>query len=84
MRFTCHQLNILKVLMDDPEGEIHFRDLARRLEREPGVIQKSLNNLEAGGLVQSRRRGNQRLIRFNVDHPLAEDVKNIEIPESRF
>ena len=77
MLFTDHQLAILNVLIQEPEGELHFRDLARRLQREPGVIQKSLNNLEAGGFVQSRRRGNQRLIRFNFDHPMAGDVKSI-------
>ncbi len=77
MLFTDNQLSILSVLINEPEGELHFRDLARRLQKEPGVIQKSLNNLEVGGFVKSRRRGNQRLISFNIDHPLAEEVKNI-------
>lgn len=77
LSLTENQLSILAVLFHEPDGEVHFRELARRIGKEAGAIQKALESLEAQGFVESRRRGNQRLIRINQQHSLAAEVRAI-------
>ncbi|MFH1830706.1 MAG: nucleotidyltransferase domain-containing protein [Pseudomonadota bacterium] len=70
-------MSILAVLIHAPEGELHLRELARRIGKEVGVLQKAINSLESDGLIISRKCGNQRLVHFNSDHSIALEVKSL-------
>jgi predicted nucleotidyltransferase len=75
--FTKLQSQILAVLIENPQKELHLSRLGDILDRQPGVFQKGLNALEKEGYVTSRRQGNQRLFRVNTEHPFFAEVGSI-------
>lgn len=77
MLFTDNQLEILALFFSQPEAELHMSELGRVLEKKPGVFQRGLNKLEAEGILQSRARGNQRLISLNKNYPFLSEIRSI-------
>ena len=77
LMFTDNQLQILAVLVSQPEKDYYMSELGEVLGKHPGVFQRGLNSLEQQGYVASRRRGNQRLFRINTNHPLFAEIKKI-------
>jgi len=75
--FTDNQLQVLTVLISQPEKEYYMSELGEALGKHPGVFQRGINSLERQGYVASRKRGNQRLFKINVEYPLFSELKNI-------
>jgi predicted nucleotidyltransferase len=75
--FTWNQMQVLAVLVANPETELFMSEIGEAMGKRPGVFQRGINALEHEGYVTSRRRGNQRLFRINDRHPLFREVKSI-------
>lgn len=54
-----------------PEGEFSATELAERMGVSQSTASREADRLTAAGLVEERRSGNQRLLRANLDTPVA-------------
>ncbi|MFH1798128.1 MAG: nucleotidyltransferase domain-containing protein [Candidatus Omnitrophota bacterium] len=77
MIFTKNQKQILAILLSQPGKEYYLSELGRILDKFPGVFLKGVNALERQGVILSRKRGNQRLLKINCEHPLFKEIKGI-------
>ena len=75
--FTDNQFRILAALTSHKDREYYMSELGEVLGKHPGVFQRGLNSLESQGYVTSRKYGNQRLFRINVNHPLFNEIRSI-------
>ena len=62
-------MELLALLLGDPELEVSLTDLSARLEMPYPSVHREVERAEAAGLVLSRKIGNTRLIRANVASP---------------
>lgn len=72
-----NQGEILNLLFQDPDQEYFLRQIARRLNKEPGQIQNAIARLIDEQIIQDERKGNLRLFRLNKDHVLYQEIKSI-------
>ena len=56
-------------------GELHLREIARRVDVTPVYVGKELENLESIGLVLNRKVGNLSMWRINRDSALYPEIK---------
>src|SRR3989338_10021885 len=75
--FTPTQSSILAILFDQENKEYYLSEVGEIIGKKPGVFQRGLNSLERQGFILSRKRGNQRLIKINREHPLFKEMKTI-------
>ena len=75
--FTDAQIQILSILVSRPDLEYNLSEIGRILGKPPGVFQRSVLSLEKQGLILSRKRGNQRLLKFNKNYIFFNEVKSI-------
>jgi predicted nucleotidyltransferase len=68
---------ILKLFFQDSEKEYYFREIAKKVNKEPSYCQKYLDNLVEDKILLDERRGNMRFFRLNKKHPLYEEIKSI-------
>ena len=68
---------ILKLFFEDQEKEYYFREIAKKLNKEPSHYQRYLDNLVEDKILLDERRGNMRFFRLNKKHPLYEEIKSI-------
>lgn len=68
---------ILGLFYSNPDKEYYFREIAKILDKKPGIFQRDLNNLEAREVLRSYFRGKQRYFELNKDYPLYKELKNI-------
>jgi predicted nucleotidyltransferase len=73
--FSKRQMQILAILISQPGKEYHFREIARCLHVQPGLLQHGINSLENQGLLISHYIGRQRFFRINTTHALYKEVK---------
>jgi predicted nucleotidyltransferase len=71
------RVKILELLLLNPAGEFHLREISRRTHVSAPYVQRELANLSALGLVSRRSQGNMMLFRLNKDSPIAEELKRI-------
>ena len=65
------QGDLLSTLYLAPSEENSLTDLARRLDAGLTTVHTEVERLATAGLVVDRRVGRTRLVRANVEHPLA-------------
>ena len=63
------QGEILALLLGDPALELSLTDLARRTGVPHPSVHREIERAESAGIVTSRKIGNTRLVRANVDSP---------------
>jgi len=63
--------------MGQPDLDYNLSEIGRILGKPPGVFQRSISSLEKQGLISSRKRGNQRLLKFNKNYIFFNEVKSI-------
>lgn len=68
---------IIKLFLKNPEKEYYFREIARKLNKEPSHYQKYLDDLVEDKILLDERRGNMRFFRLNKEHLLYEEIKSI-------
>jgi predicted ABC-type ATPase len=80
--FTTNQLDILRVLLTEPDQPLPMAEIGRRLGKNPGVFQRGLNALERSGIIQSTRLANLRLLQLNKSSPFFDAVTTMASGES--
>jgi DNA-binding transcriptional ArsR family regulator len=63
------QGEILALLLGDPALELSLTELARRTGVPHPSVHREIERAESAGIVRSRKIGNTRLVRANVDSP---------------
>lgn len=63
------QASILALVLGDPELELSLTDLAERTGAPLPSVHREVRRAEAAGLFTSRKLGNMRLVRANIDSP---------------
>jgi len=68
---------LLDVFLRVPKSRFYIRELEREINEEAKNISRELQNLEALGLLVSRRNGNQKIYTVNEDFVLYPELKGI-------
>jgi len=68
---------ILKILLFNPDKEIHLRELSREIKITPIYVKKELQNLEQLNLVLSSKKGNLTLFKINRNSNIFSELKSI-------
>jgi DNA-binding transcriptional ArsR family regulator len=63
------QVELLALLLGDPELQVSLSELADRLGTPYPSVHREIERAEAAGLVRSRKVGNTRLVRANTASP---------------
>lgn len=71
------RVKILTEVLLNSDKEYHIRELSRIIGRSPIYVQKELKNLQALGLLVSRKKGNMVLYALDRDSAIADDLKRI-------
>jgi DNA-binding transcriptional ArsR family regulator len=69
--------DLLAWLYLHPDHEYSVTDLARRFETSQSTVSREADRLTTTGLVREVRRGNLRLLRANLDSPLARPLTEL-------
>lgn len=77
--FPKTRAEILRLLFENADQEIHLRDLARLADLSPAALQKELTSLAAKELVHTRRDGNRLYYRANATHPLYPELRGLVV-----
>lgn len=80
--FPKTRAEILRLLFEGGDQEIHLRDLARLADLGPSTLQKELTALAAKELVLTRRDGNRLYYRANTSHPLYPELRGLVLKTS--
>jgi predicted nucleotidyltransferase len=80
--FPKARAEVLRLLFETGDQEIHLRDLARLAALSPAGLQKELTSLAAKELVLTRRDGNRVYYRANTAHPLYPELHGIALKTS--
>jgi predicted nucleotidyltransferase len=78
------RVKILELLLLNPAGEFHLREISRRTHVSPPYVKREMTNLMALGLVLKRSQGNLTLFRLNKDSAIAEELKRIFLKTESF
>ena len=75
--FSEYRKRILGLLLLNPNASYHVRELARLTNTPPGTIHKELVKLTAGGILQSKKVGNQVHYSADMQCPIFEELAGI-------
>ncbi len=75
--FPKTRAEILHLLFETANQEIHLRDLARLAGLSVAAVQKELTSMAAKGYVLTRRDGNRLYYRANATHPLYPELHGL-------
>jgi DNA-binding transcriptional ArsR family regulator len=71
------QVDLLALLLGDPQLELSLTDLADRLGTPYPSVHREIDRAEAAGLVTSRKVGNTRLVRANTNSPYFDGLSHV-------
>jgi len=77
LNFNKNQNLILGTFFNDPEKEYYLSELAKKLDKKPGVFQRDINSLNEEKLLESSYNGNRRFFKLNKKHPLYKELQSI-------
>ncbi len=75
--FSEYRKRILGLLLLNPEASYHVRELARLTNTAAGTLHKELSKLTAGGILQSKKVGNQVHYSANMQCPIFNELAGI-------
>ena len=75
--FSEYRKRILGLLLLNPNASYHVRELARLTNTSAGTLHKELTKLTIGGLLQSKKVGNQVHYSANLACPIFEELASI-------
>ena len=75
--FSEYRKRILGLLLLNPEASYHVRELARLTNTAAGTLHKELTKLTAGGILQSKKIGNQVHYSANMQCPIFNELASI-------
>lgn len=62
------RINILKLMLPQPDEQFHIRSIVRAVDAEINAVRRELKRLEKVGLLIKRRSSNRVYYRVNTDH----------------
>jgi len=65
------------MLLLNPDSSYHVRELARLTDTSAGTLHKELSKLTAGGILQSKKVGNQVHYSANIQCPIFNELASI-------
>ncbi len=71
------QAEILTAVLLNPEREWSLTELARQVGSSIATVQREIQRAEEAGVVRSRRVGNTRLVRADLEGPLTEPMTEL-------
>jgi predicted nucleotidyltransferase len=77
LNFKKNQLEVLRLLVSQPDRGFFFSEIGAVIDKRPGVFQRGINALERDGFIISHKRGNQRVFQINENNPIFTDLKSI-------
>ena len=75
--FSEYRKRILGLLLLNPEATYHVRELARLTDTSAGTLHKELSKLTAGGILKSKKVGNQVHYSANLLCPIFNELASI-------
>jgi predicted nucleotidyltransferase len=78
------RVKILELLLLNPTGEFHLREIARQTRVSAPYVKREMANLMELGLVLRRSQGNLTLFRLNRDSVIVEELKRIFLKTESF
>lgn len=75
--FSEYRKRILGLLLLNPNASYHVRELARLTNTAAGTLHKELTKLTIGGILQSKKVGNQVHYSANLTCPIFEELASI-------
>jgi predicted nucleotidyltransferase len=75
--FSEYRKRILGLLLLNPNASYHVRELARLTNTAAGTLHKELTKLTIGGILQSKKVGNQVHYSANLACPIFEELASI-------
>ena len=76
------RLKILKQYLLNTDKEYHIRQLVRLLSEEINAVRRELKNLEAFGLLKSKRQTNKIVYSLNPTSPFIYELKSMILKDS--
>lgn len=70
-------IKVLGYFFLNPRKERYINELAEMLDLDPGNLFRKLKDLEAEGILVSKRQGNQRYFGLNKNYPLLRETKKM-------
>jgi DNA-binding transcriptional ArsR family regulator len=67
---------ILKFFLNS-SSSAYLKELAKEFDESSNAVRLELNRFEHSGLLKSEVKGNKKLYRANITHPLFSDIHNI-------
>ena len=75
--YSKNQMLVLALFFAHPGEEFYLSQIGEILGKRPGYFQRGINALESEGILQSRKRGNQRVFAVDENYPLLSEVRSI-------
>lgn len=75
--FSAYRKRVLGLLLLHPNASYHVRELARLTNTTPGTLHKELTKLTIGGILQSKKVGNQVHYSANLSCPIYSELAGI-------
>lgn len=76
------RVKILKQFLQNTGEEYHIRALVRILNEEINAVRRELKNLEAFGLLKSKRQTNRIVYRLKMNSPFLYELKSMILKDS--
>jgi predicted nucleotidyltransferase len=71
------RIKLLTLFLLNPETEMYFREIVRRVDENNNAVRRELRNLEEIGLLSSVKKGNLRYYTVNKKMPIFHELTNI-------
>lgn len=75
--FSKNREKLLALFFTNPEKSFYMQEIGKIIGKKPGVFQKTINNLEEEGILQSAYQANARFFRVNPNYPLYPELKKM-------
>lgn len=76
------RVKILKQYLLNIEAQYHIRELVRLLNEEINAVRRELKNLEAFGLLKSRKQSNKIIYTLNPNNPFVYELRSMILKDS--
>ncbi len=76
------RVKILKQYLLNIEAQYHIRELVRLLNEEINAVRRELKNLEAFGLLKSKRQSNKIIYTLNPNNPFVYELRSMILKDS--
>lgn len=77
LKLSKNEAALLRLFFSNVGRDFYIQEIGRRLDKMPGVFQRTLYDLERMGILTSRYQANARFFRANESHPLFQEMKSV-------